>query len=384
MYRPSIPTPPRTARVIRPPIEPGRRVLVISDIHGNLPFLEGVLERAKFTPEDVLILLGDMLEKGPDSLAVLRWMVRMQKTHRVYALSGNCEYIDRVFLEGVEGADEGLWPILRFWWHRGLLFQMAREAGVPFRSPEDLPAVREALLRRFPEEVAFLLNMPHILEAGRYLFVHGGVPRETDLDSLPEYGCLKNDDFLGQNLSFDRWVVVGHWPVTLYDPAIASAAPIVERERHIISIDGGCVLKADGQLNALIIPDITRDEVSWVSYDQWPEVVALDDQEPSPDPFNLRWSDSVVEVLREEDDCCLCRHVSTGRELWILREYLYCRSSDGLLHCEDSTDYRLPVRAGERLSLVRRSSRGCLVKKEGVTGWYLGRTAPADEGQAER
>ena len=30
----------RTATVIRPNIEPGRRVIAISDIHGNLPFLK--------------------------------------------------------------------------------------------------------------------------------------------------------------------------------------------------------------------------------------------------------------------------------------------------------------------------------------------------------
>lgn len=39
----------------------------------------------------------------------------------------------------------------------------------------------------------------------------------------------------------------------------------------------------------------------------------------------------------------------------------------------DVTDYLLPVRAGDRLSLVRKTSRGWIVKKDGVTGWYLGR-----------
>ena len=34
----------RTAAVIRPYIEPGRRVIAISDIHGNLPFFEGLME----------------------------------------------------------------------------------------------------------------------------------------------------------------------------------------------------------------------------------------------------------------------------------------------------------------------------------------------------
>ena len=41
----------------------------------------------------------------------------------------------------------------------------------------------------------------------------------------------------------------------------------------------------------------------------------------------------------------------------------------------DSTDYHLPVTPGDSLSLVARTSRGYLMKKNGVTGWYFGRLA---------
>ena len=91
---------PRPAWVIRPEIQPGRRVVAVSDVHGNLPFLKGILEQVRFTPADVLIIVGDLLEKGRDSLAVLRFVLELQKTHTVYPLCGNCDYIDRVFLEG--------------------------------------------------------------------------------------------------------------------------------------------------------------------------------------------------------------------------------------------------------------------------------------------
>ena len=63
---------PRPAWVIRPKIEPGRRVVAVSDVHGNLPFLKGLLEQVRLTPADVLVIVGDLLEKGRDSLATLR------------------------------------------------------------------------------------------------------------------------------------------------------------------------------------------------------------------------------------------------------------------------------------------------------------------------
>lgn len=371
--------PYRPAAVIRPRIELGRRVLAVSDIHGNLPSLKGVLAKTGFSKDDVLVLVGDLLEKGRESLGVLRYIMELQKTHTVYPLCGNCDHIDRVFLEGPEGVDEELWPVFRYWQERSVLFQMGAELGLPApQSAEELPALRAALLEHFPAECGFLLSLPHILEAGNFIFVHGGIPREDRLEELEAYGCMKNDDFLGQGRSFRKWVVVGHWPVTLYHPDVPTACPLVSEKQHIISIDGGCVLKLDGQLNALIIPDITGNTVDYVAYDGLPVVRALDRQEPSRDPLNIRWSDSAVEVLRTEGDCAWCRHISTGRELWILNEYLYPRRSDGHIHCEDTTDYHLPVEPGDRLALVRTCDRGCMVKKHGMTGWYHGRIEPIE------
>ena len=176
---------------------------------------------------------------------------------------------------------------------------------------------------------------------------------------------MKNDDFLGQGHRFDKYVVVGHWPVTLYHPNIPSAAPLFAREQNIISIDGGCVLKLDGQLNALIFPTEDSEKFTWQAYDGLPVYTALDRQEASTNSINIRWGRSDLELL--------CRHLESGRELYILTSYL--RRDGDRLWCEDSTDYCLPVLPGDRLSLVAQTSRGYLMKKNGVTGWYSGRLA---------
>ena len=60
------------AVVIHPPFPPDRRVIAISDIHGNLPFFDALLKQIALTQEDILVLDGDMLEKGRDSLPLLR------------------------------------------------------------------------------------------------------------------------------------------------------------------------------------------------------------------------------------------------------------------------------------------------------------------------
>lgn len=54
------------ARIARLEPAPGRRILVVSDIHGNVPYLEGVLRQAGFCGRDELIIDGDFLEKGQE------------------------------------------------------------------------------------------------------------------------------------------------------------------------------------------------------------------------------------------------------------------------------------------------------------------------------
>lgn len=381
----------RPATVIRPEIPAGRRVIAVSDIHGNLACLKGLLKKAGFCRDDVLVLVGDLLEKGRDSLATLRYVMELQAKYTVYPLCGNCDHIDRMFLDwevdenaafskrpnsrivAAAGAAEALWPVLGYWGDNSTLIQMGLELGLPRPQRADhLSTLRAALLDYFPRETAFLRSLPHILEAGRYIFVHGGIPREDRLDQLDAYSCMKNDDFLGQGRSFRKWVVVGHWPVSLYRADIPNNAPILDGERHIASIDGGCVLKVDGQLNALVIPDIQGEEMEVVSYDELERVTALEGQAPSVGPISIHWSDSVVEPLAENGDCLLVRHPSSGRTLWLPRDFV-SRWRDGKLHTEDTTDYRLPVAPGDELALVRETQRGLLVKKDGVTGWYFGR-----------
>ncbi len=354
-------------------LPPDRRTLVISDIHGNLPFLKGVLDKAGFCKEDILIILGDILERNEGSLDTLRYVMELSRRYTVYTLLGNCDniipaFVDQRYIFSDEFYHERWFGRLG---EKSVLVKMAHLAGVPIEDPADYPAAREAIARAFQPELDFLRSLPHIYVNGDYLFVHGGVPREDKLEELDAYDCMKNDDFLGQGRSFRRWVVVGHWPVTLYRGDIPSAKPILERERHIASIDGGCTLKADGQLNALILPREPGGEFSYVAYDGFPVMTALDGQEPSADPVNIRWGRSALEVLERGSELSLCRHLETGRVLEVLTEYL--RYDGQGVHCEDSTDYHLPVTPGDRLSVVRRISRGALCKKDGVTGWDFGR-----------
>ena len=243
--------------------------------------------------------------------------------------------------------------------------------GCRWTAPGDAPAAKRALRTHLAVEAAFLRGLPALIETEKYIFVHGGLPtpdvsRITAAD-LP--GLLKFDAFLENAPRFDKTVFVGHWPVVLYDGAVCCANPIFDRERHIVSLDGGCGVKHGAQLNAVLVgPD---GAFSCAYCDGLPQVRALDAQARGADPFHLRWTERAVERLSAENGVARVRHSASGRILDVPESYLY--ADGGRLCCADFPADRLEIAPGDLLSLVDETPLGYIVKKDGVSGLYGGR-----------
>ena len=71
--------------------EHGRRTIVISDIHAHRSWLERLLKKIDFSEKDMLIILGDMIEKGPESLETIRYIMQLCEKHTVYPMMGNVD-----------------------------------------------------------------------------------------------------------------------------------------------------------------------------------------------------------------------------------------------------------------------------------------------------
>ncbi len=349
----------------------GRRILAVSDIHGNLEYLKGLLKKAAFSADDILVIVGDMLEKGPESLRTLHFIMKLCEEYTVIPLLGNCDEWDRAVAPADAWSEVYVRQYLvhNIFRYPGLLGQMCIESGIPLTEDLDVPAMKARLRERYQKEFAFLAAQYHILETPHYTFVHGGLPEGAPED-WDAWNCTKNDDFLSQGRSFDKWQIVGHWPVVLYGTDKVCANPIILRDRKIISIDGGCVLKDDGQLNALIIPSDGSEDFGWTAYDPFPIAQVCTAQKGSEKSYYIRWGDNLVEVLQRGEEFCRCRHIRTGYVMDILTKYL--TEEDGQTRCNDCTDYVLPLEAGDRVSVVETTSRGYFVKHNGTSGWYLG------------
>ena len=358
-------------KILRYDPAPDRRLLVVSDIHGNLPYLEGVLHKADFSQRDELIVAGDFLEKGSESLKTLRFLMELSRQGNTHVLCGNCDDWYDIFRPDWDPRGDAKVLQYMLWRKSGLLWDMVLAAGGDPSGIRDFTAEKQRLLRAFPEEWAFLQELPHALETDRFVFVHAGMRPDKPLEEHTMEELVRVEHFLTRDRRFDRWVVVGHWPVVLYGTDRVCANPIIDREKHIVSIDGGCVLKDDGQLNCLILPHRDSEDFDFVAYDPFPERTVLDAQEAGERSYYIRWGDSNVQVLSRGPEFSRCRHLRTGYEMDILSKYLF--TGDEITDCNDCTDTVLRLRPGDRVSVVETCSRGFFVKHRGVSGWYYGR-----------
>ncbi|MFR0912202.1 MAG: hypothetical protein ACLSF6_05460 [Evtepia gabavorous] len=191
---------------------------------------------------------------------------------------------------------------------------------------------------------------------------------EAHLEGLDAWKCMKNDDFLSQGHSFRRWCIVGHWPVTLYHPTFlrrpaAGGGAAYRLHRRRLLPQGGRPAQRPGAAGkarrGLLLVRLRRPAYRHRPGPPGP-VGGLGKHPLGPQRPGGAGAGA---------ELSLCRHLETGRVLEVLTEYLYV--DRGVTRCEDSTDYRLAVRPGDTLSVVRRISDRALVKKDGVTGWYL-------------
>lgn len=370
-----------TVRIVQTELQPNKRILVTSDIHGNLAYLREVLDKADFSGDNYLFIVGDIIEKGPQSLKTLRYVMQLCERGNVFPLIGNVDayrlqWIDELCEESAEGFYDYLLKRRRIN-ETSFYDELAEECGFVIASPTDVLTAKPFITEHFKAEFDFLAGLPTVIETQNYVFVHAGLPekRISDNANADIFSLLKTDRFMQQSPHrFDKYIIVGHMPVGVYNTEISLQNPIIDRKKRIISIDGGCGVNRDGQLNMLIIPDIDSpvDKISTVSADSLPVFRACSDQRGGGDSLHICWPNFEIITLEKGDEYSYVKHVQSGKRLCVPNAYLV-----GDTQCKDYTDYELPVKSGDMLSLIFEASDGYIVKKNGVIGWYYGKLEKA-------
>lgn len=353
------------ARVQRADLGAYERVIAVSDIHGDCRGFEGMLKAVGFGDKDALVIVGDILERGRESLPLLKRIVCLSQTGRVYAVIGNNDASIKRWFSGT--VDDMALRCL----HSGedtVIREMAQELAMPYETLEDVAALRESCCERYGAELAYLESLPHILDSELATFVHAGI-KPGDLHTQSAKYCLTTLEFSEQGYRFDKPVVVGHWPSSNYSAGIIDVGVHFNREANIYSIDGGNSMKNWGQINILTFE--RGGKIVCSSYDRLNKVRVLQAQENTEEPLTLLFPKTCVEVLEDLGDKKRCYVPYLGREMLFAANRIY--TYKGKTYSWDFTTYHLPVKAGEIVTFCGENEDGILIKRNGIVGKYVGR-----------
>lgn len=230
----------RKAPEVQPPAIPaGERVYAVGDVHGRLDLFEELINRIEADDatrplaETTIVLLGDLVDRGPDSAGVIEEAMQLAERRRVRTILGNHE---EMFLAS----------FVRIEVLRNFLLHGGRETLLSYGyDPEEyMAATLEEVCDKLPDlvphhHIDFLESLEHQVRIGDYLFVHAGirpgVPLEEQAGS--DLRWIRRE-FLEDRRDHGCVVVHGH---TITDE--------VDEQDNRIGIDTGAF--ATGRLTAI-------------------------------------------------------------------------------------------------------------------------------------
>ena len=203
-----------------------QRTIFVGDVHGCLTELEELLESCAYAQGDRVVLAGDLVAKGPDSLGVLKLAAQLGAA----AVRGNHDH-----------------AVLR--WRDSPAHLVPERATHHYQVARQLDADAWRLLASFP----LFLRLPE----HSVIVVHGGLVPEVALeDQEPELlmnmrtlrpdgtGSRRPDDgpLWGSQWQGPELVIFGH-----------HAMAGLQRHPKAIGLDTGCVY--GGRLTAYVLPE---------------------------------------------------------------------------------------------------------------------------------
>lgn len=210
------------------------RRFAISDIHGCLATFKILLEKIAFVKEDVLYLLGDYVDRGPDSKGVIDYIWQLQEEgYEVNCLMGNHE---KMLLDAANGGSK----------HFHGLIETVESFHLLYAS--DIPK----------SYLNWMRDLAYHFELEDYILVHAGLQfsghplenKEAMIWIRDWYSSIDKEWLDG------RIVVHGHTPIN--KSSIEDNLKSLKKT-PAIDIDAGCVFeyKGYGHLCALNLDDLS-------------------------------------------------------------------------------------------------------------------------------
>lgn len=194
-----------------PALPDGRRIYAIGDVHGRLDLFEQMIERieaddaSREKADTLIILLGDLVDRGPDSAGVIAAARAWQKTRPVRMLMGNHE---EMFLRSLN-EETALRQFLRFGGRETVMsYGLTREEYRTLRHDEVMARMENLIPR---DVVEWLESAEDLIVEGDYVFAHAGIDPAVAIDAQsPSDLRWIREPFLSHPDRMNMCVVHGH------------------------------------------------------------------------------------------------------------------------------------------------------------------------------
>jgi len=202
------------------------RIFVIGDIHGCYERLKTLLEKLHIKNNDMLIFLGDYIDRGTDSKKVVEEVINLKSQYHIITLLGNHE---KMLLDILQKS----LPI-EMWLFNGGETTLLSYGIKKYNISSDLFP---------PEHIEFFKSLLPYYEMDNYIFVHAGLKPNIPLEkqSIDDLVWIR-DEFIYSDCDFGKVVVFGHTPL---------AEPLFLKNK--IGIDTGAVYGE--KLTCLVLPE---------------------------------------------------------------------------------------------------------------------------------
>ena len=228
----------------------GTRVYAVGDIHGRLDLFSALVDAieaddaaacARTGPADTtVVLLGDLIDRGPDSAGVLGLAREWRNHRRVRILCGNHE---EMLLQSFDNV-EVLRHFLRHGGRETVLSFGIDEAAYVEATFEQVQAMMHAAVPQ--AALDFVASYEDVVRIGDYAFVHAGVRPGVPLDAQKQADLRWiRESFLASAATHEAVIVHGH-----------TISEAVELCPNRIGIDTGAYLS--GVLTALCLEGASR------------------------------------------------------------------------------------------------------------------------------
>ena len=210
---------------------------VMSDIHGNFDKYIEMLKLINFSESDELYILGDIFDRGNDSLGILEHVI---KNKNIHLIKGNHE---QMYIECYE---EEFRDVYGWFCNGGMVtFDQIVSKGHIYTDGV----------------YKYIKKLPYIKVVDKFILVHAGLHLPYNLNELTLEGllnlqeediCLWTRSNIDKERRFEDYTIIsGHNTVQSIEK---SSNKILHREGHIY-IDCGCGFE-DGRLACLRLDDM--------------------------------------------------------------------------------------------------------------------------------